>query len=188
MLAIFLITCYSCDKIRCSRRLSYPQTGNVVTTLEVGGVGRGTVGSSSHSVAVVLADKDGGEIPELGHVVGLKDLTLVGGTVTVEGEGGGLVAKVLLSERDTSSQGNLGTDNSVSSKEVGGEHVHGTTLTARDTGLASEKLGQDGGDGATAHVGESVAAVGSDDLVLGGQGSLHSDGNSLLLSQEMKCE
>lgn len=186
MLAIFHITCYSCDKKRCLKRFSYLQTGNVVTTLEVGGVGRGAVGSSSHSIAVVLADKDGGELPELGHVVCFEDLTLVGGTITVKGESGGLVAEVLLGKRDTSSQGNLGTDNSVSSIEVGGEHVHGTTLTARDTGLASEKLGQDGGDRATAHVGESVAAVGSDDLVLGGQGSLHSDGNSLLLSREMK--
>lgn len=92
------------------------------------------------------------------------------------------MAEVLLGKGDTGSQGDLGADNSVSSIEVGGEHVHGTTLTARDTGLASEKLGQDGGDGTTAHVGESVAAVGSDDLVLGGQGSLHSDGNSLLSS------
>ena len=164
----------------------YLQARNVVSTLKVAGVGRRTVGSSSHSVTVVLANKDSGQVPELGHVVSFKDLTLVRGTITIEGKGGGLVAEVLLGKGDTGAQGDLSSDNTVSSKEVGGEHVHGASLASRDTSLASEKLGKDGGDGATTHVGESVAAVGGDDLVLGSQSGLHTDSDGFLWRRDAR--
>lgn len=164
----------------------YLQTRDVVTTLEVAGIGRGAIGSSSHSVTVVLANKDSREIPEFSHVVGLKDLTLVRGTVTIEGKGGSVMTKIFLGKGNTSTQGNLGANNTVTAKEVWGKHVHGTTFACRDTGLASKKLGQDGGNGGATHVGETVATVGSDDLVLLSQRGLHTDGNGFLLSHKVQ--
>jgi len=166
----------------------YLQTRDVVSTLEVARVGGGAVGCSSHSVAVVLANKDSREIPKLSHVVGLKDLTLVRGTITIEGKSGCFVIEVLLGKGNTGTQGNLSTNNTVTAKEVGGEHVHGTTLATRDTGLASEKFGQDGGNGTATHVREAVAAVGSDNLVVWSQGGLHTDGNSFLLSHKVAID
>jgi len=37
----------------------------------------------THAVVVVLRDEDHGEVPQLAHVGGLPDLSLVGGTVSV---------------------------------------------------------------------------------------------------------
>jgi hypothetical protein len=42
------------------------ETGDLVTTGEVLGVLRGSLGGSTHTVLVVLADEDAGEVPQLG--------------------------------------------------------------------------------------------------------------------------
>lgn len=39
---------------------------NLVTTSEVLGVGRGTLGRGTHTILVVFTDKDGREIPKFG--------------------------------------------------------------------------------------------------------------------------
>ena len=134
---------------------------------------------------LTLATEDHGKVPELGHVEGLEDLTLVGSTVTVEGEGDVLLVVVLVGESETSADGDLGTDDTVATVEAGGEHVHGTTLAVGNTLAAAEKLTNDGLDGSTAHHGETVAAVGSDDLVLLGDGMLNTASNSLLTGGQM---
>lgn len=55
----------------------------------------------------------------LGHVEALEDLTLVGSTVTVHGEGGVLVllAKVLLGEGDACAEWHLSTNDAVATEE-----------------------------------------------------------------------
>lgn len=57
----------------------------------------------------------------LGHVVRLKDLSLVARSVTVHGKGRVVLvlAEVLLRERDTSSEGNLSANDSVSTEKAG---------------------------------------------------------------------
>jgi hypothetical protein len=134
---------------------------------------------------LTLATEDHGKVPELGHVEGLKDLTLVGSTVTVEGEGDVLLVVVLVGESETSTDGHLGTDDTVAAVEAGSEHVHGTTLAVCDTLATAEKLANDGLDGGAAHHGETVAAVGGDDLVLLGDSVLNTASNSLLASRQM---
>ena len=134
---------------------------------------------------LTLATEDHGKVPELGHVEGLEDLILVGGTVTVKSKGDVLLAVVLVGESETSTDGDLGTDDTVATVEAGGEHVHGTTLAVGDTLATAEKLTNDGLDGSTAHHGETVAAVGSDDLVLLGDSVLNTASNSLLASRQM---
>jgi hypothetical protein len=47
------------------------------------------------------------KVPQLGHVVRLEDLTLVGSSVTVESEGNTAVFFVFVSEGNTSAEGNL---------------------------------------------------------------------------------
>lgn len=87
--------------------LTYLETGDLVTTGKELSVHRRSLGRSTHTVLVVLTDKDAGEVPELGHVESLKDLALVGGTVTVEGKSSGLFLVVLLGKGDTGADGNL---------------------------------------------------------------------------------
>lgn len=83
------------------------ETGNLVTTGEELSVHRRSLGRSTHTVLVVLTDKDTGEIPKLGHVESLKDLALVRGTVTVEGKSSSLLLVVLLGKGNTGANGNL---------------------------------------------------------------------------------
>lgn len=79
--------------------------------------------------------------PQLGashttcHVVRLKDLSLVGSTITVHRERDRLLVVVLLRESDTGTDRYLGTDDTVTTVEALCEHVHGTTLSLCDTGL-----------------------------------------------------
>lgn len=134
---------------------------------------------------LTLTAEENGQVPELGHVEGLEDLTLVGGTVTVENDGGVGLLVVLLGEGQTGTDGHLGTDNTVTTVEVLGEHVHGTTLAVRDTLTTTEKLTNDGLDGTTTHHSETVATVGGNNLVHTGDGVLNSDSDGFLSGREM---
>jgi hypothetical protein len=87
-------------------------------------------------------------------------LTLVAGTVTIESKGGNVVfAGVLLRESETGPEGNLGTDDTVSSEKGRGEDVHGTALSVGHTVLATEKLSQDTLYCSTPQHREGVASV-----------------------------
>lgn len=132
-----------------------------------------------------LASEDAGEVPELGHVVGLEDLTLVAGTVTVEGNGSLLLVLVLAGECNTGTDGDLSTDDTVTTVETGGEHVHGSTLSVGDTLSPAEKFTNDGLDRGASHHGVTVAAVGGDDVVLLGEAVFDTGGNSLLTGGQM---
>lgn len=184
--------------------LTYLETGDLVTTGKELSVHRRSLGRSTHTVLVVLTDKDAGEVPELGHVESLKDLALVGSTVTVEGKSSGLFLVVLLGKGDTGADGNLlflarrmdekegtgawmkkkgtylGTDDTVTAEERRSKDVHRTTLTERHTVLSAHQLGNDTLDGTASENGKSVASVRGDDSVLVGDGGLHTDGNGFL--------
>lgn len=138
-----------------------------------------------HDRALTLASKDDGEVPQLGHVVGLEDLTLVGSTVTVKGDGDVLLALVLIGKGETGTDGDLSTDDTVTAVEALGEHVHGTTLSVGDTLSSAEKLSNDGLDRGAAHHGETVATVGGDDRVLLGDTVLNTDGDGLLTGRQV---
>jgi hypothetical protein len=193
------------------------ETGDLVTTGEEGSVLRRSLGRGTHTVLVVLTDEDTGEVPEFGlgldmiesdetggeeathHVVSLKDLTLVRGTVTVESESAALLLQVLLGKRDTSSDGDLGTDDTVSTEERGGEDVHRTSLSERhtvDSAWRSAKVGSwfdtrthqlsdDTLNGSASEDGKGVASVGSDDSVVTVDGSLHTDRDGLLSNSQV---
>lgn len=80
-----------------------------------------------------LAAEESRQFPELSHVESLENLTLVAGTVTVQDNRGGLAAGVLVRESQTGSDGDLSTDNTVTTVEALGEHVHRATLSVSDT-------------------------------------------------------
>jgi hypothetical protein len=186
------------------------ETRNVLTTLVVVGQGGRTVSSGTHTVLVVcrfvlasllldsnlskawllggkltLATEKGRQLPELGHVESLKDLTLVAGTVTVQNDTSLLAASVLVCESQTGTDGDLGTDDTVSTVEALAEHVHGTTLSVGDTLAATEQLTNDGADGGTTHQGVTVASVGGNDIVLLVQGVLDTGCDGLLTSRQV---
>jgi hypothetical protein len=178
------------------------KTRDVLTTLVVVGQGGGTSSSGTHTILVVcpvvsggliplelieltLTTEKGRKVPELGHVESLKDLTLVASTITVEDDGSVLVAVVLVSKGKAGADGDLSTDDTVTAVEALGEHVHGTTLTVGDTLTTAEQLSNDGSDRGATHQSVAVASVGSDDIVLLGDGMLNTNGNSLLSGGQM---
>ena len=126
----------------------YLDTGDRIASCVVGGVGRRSLSRGSHAILVVLANEDAGQVPKFSHVEGFEDLALVAGTVTVKSEGCDIaLAGILLSEGETSSKRDLGTDDPISSEERRGEDVHRTTFSVRHTVLATKELSQDTLDG-----------------------------------------
>ena len=88
-------------------------------------------------------------------------------------------------EGKTSTDGDLGTDDTVTAVEALGEHVHGTALAVGNALAAAEELADDGRDGGAAHVGEAVAAVGRDEVVILRDRVLDADGDGLLPGRQM---
>jgi len=79
---------------------------------------------SAHSILVVFTYKHAQNVPEFGHVERLEDLTLVACTVTVESKHSRGPHKVFLSKSDASTDGNLGTNKTIATKETQSEDVH----------------------------------------------------------------
>merc|ERR1712072_505455 len=161
------------------------QTGDVLATLVVLGHGGGTASGGTHTVLVVLAAKDDRDVPELSQVERLEDLTLVGSTVSVESQGDVRLAQVHVGETNTSAGGDLSTDDTVTSVEASGEHVHGATLAVGDTPSPTEQLTNDGSHGTASHHGEAVASVGGDEVVRLLDGVLDAGGDGLLTRGQM---
>jgi len=128
----------------------YLDTRNRITTSIVGSIGRRSLGRGTHTILIVLANENTRQVPKLGYVECFKDLTLVAGAVTVESEGGNVgFAGVLLGEGETSSERNLGTDDTVSSEKGRGEDVHRSALPVGHAALATKELCQDTLDGSS---------------------------------------
>lgn len=141
--------------------------------------------ADKYALLRTLASEDDGQVPQLRHVVSLEDLALVGGTVSVERQSDVLLVLVLARKRDTSANRDLGADDTVSSVETRCEHVHGATLSVCDTLSPSEQFTDDGLDSGSAHQGETVAAVGGDDMVGAFDGVFNSDSDSFLTSRQV---
>lgn len=178
------------------------ETRNVLSTLVVVRECRSTVCSGTHTVLVVypalvieghfcgssgrtLAAEDDRNVPELSHVEGLKDLSLVASTVTVKRKCHVVLTHVLVGESDSSADGNLCADDTITSVETSGEHVHRSTLAVCDTLSSSKQFTDDGPDCSSAHHGEAVAAVGGNDVVLLGDSMFDTDSDGLLSSRKM---
>lgn len=54
----------------------HPETGDEISSLVVVCAGCGSLHGCAHAVPVVLADKDGRQLPQCCHVVGFKNLAL----------------------------------------------------------------------------------------------------------------
>ena len=129
---------------------SHLDTGDSIASSVVGGVGRRSLGRGTHTVLIVLAYEDAGQVPEFSHVERFEHLTLVAGTVTVKSKSGNVVfAGILLSKGKTGSKRDLGADYPVSTKEGRGEDVHRSALSVGHAVLATEKLSQDTLNGAS---------------------------------------
>lgn len=150
-------------------------------------VSNNTITHFKQLTVVVLADQYDGQLPERGHVERLEELPLVGGAVAVEVERDGALLPVPLREGEAAAERHLRADDAVPAVEVGIllVEVHGAALAPGAPVAAAHELGE-GGDGvpAAGEV-EAVIAVGGDDGVRAGGGSLHADGDGLLAIVEV---
>ena len=92
----------------------------------------GSLLGCSHAVGVVLTQVDHGQLPEASNVCGFENLTLVGGTVTVHSDREVLLFCVLLSEGESSADGELGADDAIATVVVALSVivVHGAALAS----------------------------------------------------------
>lgn len=134
---------------------------------------------------LTFAAEDDGQIPELGHVERFKNLTLVGGTITIQGQSDVVLAFVLVGKGDSSSDWNLSTYDAVSTIETSSKHVHGTTLSKGNTLSSSEQFSDDGFHGAATHEGEAVTSVRRDEVVFFRDSMFDSDSDGFLSGGEM---
>jgi hypothetical protein len=96
-----------------------------------------------------------------------------------------MIAEILMCESETSTDGNLCTNDTISSIKLGGKHVHGSTLSMGNTMTTTEKFTDDGTDSTAAHESEAMTTVGGDEIVFFSEGVFDSDGESFLASGEM---
>ena len=99
-------------------------------------------------------------------------LSLVGGTITVQGKVNSTISLVLVSESNTGTQWHLSAYNTVAAIEVLGVHVHRAAFASDAAALLAGQLGQDTKNGHTHDIGEAVGSVGCNYTVLFSQGSL----------------
>ena len=107
------------------------------------------------------------------HVVSFKHLTLIASTIAVERKGTRLLSLVFLSERNTSTNRHLSTNNTVPTKEGWCEYVHGSSFTIRHAGLAAQQFANNSFDGPTTHDSIRMAPVCGDKTVLFGDSMLN---------------
>ena len=94
------------------------------------------------------------------------------------------MAEVLLGKGKTSANGDLGTDDTVTAKEGGGEDVHRATLSVGHAVLTTEELSEDAFDGTATHDCEGVTPVGGDDTVFGGDAIFETNRHGFLDDDE----
>lgn len=161
-------------------------TGDVVAHLVVVRVRGVAVDGGTHTVLVVLNAEDHRQFPQTGHVGRLPDLSLVGGTVTVTGDGHvhGLtgLGVVLVGKGQPSSERNLCTDDAGTTPEVPGlvVEVHRSALGLGHAAREAEQLADDLLDGAAAGQGDAMASVRGDPIVGRVEGGVDAGGDGLL--------
>jgi len=132
-----------------------------------------------------LTTKQNRQVPQLSHIERLKHLSLITSTITIQRHSRILIPIILMRKRKTSTNRNLSTDYTVSTIESLCKHMHGSTLSIRDSVTTTKQLANDGCNGSTTHESKSVAAVCGDDVVFFGEGVFDSDGDCFLAGGEM---
>lgn len=136
-------------------------------------------------MGLTLAGKDHWNVPQLRHIISLKNLSLIARTVAVQRKRRILTSHIFHRETNPGTNRYLRTDNPVASIEALAEHVHGPALAEGDTVSSTEELANDGFNRGTTHQREAVAAIGSDNLVFGGDGALDTHCNGFLPGGKM---
>ena len=155
---------------------------DLVSSLIEVGVQGSTILGSSHSIGVILTEIDDWKLPKTSHVGSLEQLSLVGSTISIHGDGEVVLAKVLLGEGKTSADWHLGTNDAIASKELvlGVVVVHGASLASMGASGLAHHLGKDAVGGVTSGESLAVITVGCDESILTGHGGLAANCDGLL--------
>lgn len=90
-----------------------------------------------------------------------------------------------MSEGETSADWYLCTDDTISTIETLGKHVHRTSLSVSNTLTTTKKFANNGLYGSASHKSETVTSVCSNDIVFLVDGVFDTDGDGLLTSGQM---
>jgi hypothetical protein len=135
-----------------------------------------------HAVAVVLAQENGRELPERGHVQGLVEGSDIGRRFAEETDGDLVGFAVLDGEPGAGGEGDVRPDDGVAAEEVSldVEQVHRAALPPGAPGLLSEQLRHDGSGGDAAGQRVGVLAIAREDIVVVAQRRDGAHGDGLL--------
>ena len=92
---------------------------------------------------LTLAAEEDRQVPELSHVEGFEDLTLIAGSISIEADCGVASVVVLVCKRNASTDWYLCTDNAVSAVEALCEHMHRSTFPVSNAFSSSQQLAND---------------------------------------------
>ena len=136
---------------------------------------------------IILADQNCRQIPKRSNVKRLKQLPLVSSTITIHCKRHILVLRVLLSKSQSTTEGDLSSDDAMTTVKSGllEVEVHGSALAVGAAGAAAHELGEDLNKGTAAAEVRAVVAVGGDDAVFLCDGGVHADGDGLLAVVEV---
>mmetsp|Transcript_12615 Transcript_12615/g.18395 ORF Transcript_12615/g.18395 Transcript_12615/m.18395 type:complete len:206 (+) Transcript_12615:475-1092(+) len=161
-------------------------TGDVVAHLVIIRMTGVTVDGSSHTVAVVLNTENHGQLPQTGHIGRFPNLSLVGGTISIACNGDihilTRLGVVFIGKGKSGTNGNLRTDNPLSTEEVilFRVEMHGSSLPLGHTPGIPEQLSEDGGDVASPGESDAVTTIGCDPGIFAVEGGLDSGGDGFL--------
>mmetsp|Transcript_4965 Transcript_4965/g.7270 ORF Transcript_4965/g.7270 Transcript_4965/m.7270 type:complete len:282 (+) Transcript_4965:132-977(+) len=97
-------------------------TRNVVAHLIILRMRRVTIDGGAHTVLIVLNTKDHRQLPQHGHVGAFPDLTLIGSSITITGNGHRHILTrwsiVLIGKGQTGSYGDLSSDDALTAVEI----------------------------------------------------------------------
>ena len=130
--------------------------------------GGGAINGGAHAVLVVLADPQDGQLPDLGQVQRLVEITDIGSAIAEHTDRHGVVMLVQVAQRQPGGDRQVRADDGVPAPEILAHigHVHRAAFAVRGAGGLAEQLGHHHFGGDAAVDGDAVVAVGGDDAVL----------------------
>mmetsp|Transcript_18095 Transcript_18095/g.25092 ORF Transcript_18095/g.25092 Transcript_18095/m.25092 type:complete len:253 (-) Transcript_18095:286-1044(-) len=141
-------------------------SGNMISHFEIIIVRGMTINTGTHAVMVVFNAKNHGQFPQRRHVGGFPNLSLIGRTISVTGNGDihgfARLGIVFIGKGQSVSDGYLGTDNSVSAVKVVFLVVkmHGSTLGRTETNGIAKQFAHHLRHRSTPGQGDAMASVG----------------------------
>jgi len=97
----------------------------------------------AHAIVIVLTDENTRQTPKFGHIKGLEDLALIGGTIAIEHHTDAIVILIAVGQANARTHRHLGTHYAIAAVEILAVHVHRATFAPAAPGAKAQQFGHD---------------------------------------------